>query len=116
MELTVDRQLDLFGPPAFTNSPVTRAAAGLAIRPDAARLRAKVFEYIKGRGGDGATDAEIQSALDMSGDTERPRRRELQQAGFIADSGQVRQTPSGRAAVVWVATAKQEKQEAFRAE
>lgn len=33
MELTVERQLDLFGPPAFGNAPVTRAAAGVAIRP-----------------------------------------------------------------------------------
>lgn len=40
----------------------------------------------------------------MSGDTERPRRRELQAAGFIADSGRTRLTPAGRAAVVWTAT------------
>jgi hypothetical protein len=109
----MERQLVLFGPtpPTFANAPITRAAAGVAIRPDAARLRAKVFEYVKGRGAAGATDAEIQAALDMSGDTERPRRRELQQAGFIGDSGQVRQTPSGRAAVVWIAVDSPREQE-----
>jgi hypothetical protein len=105
-QVTMERQLDLFSPPtpAFANAPITRAAAGVAIRPDAARLRAKVLRYIKSRGADGATDAEIQGALDMSGDTERPRRRELQAAGFIADSGRTRLTPAGRAAVVWTAT------------
>ena len=109
----MERQFDLFGPtpPTFANAPITRAAAGVAIRPDAARLRAKVFEYIKGRGADGATDAEIQAALDMSGDTERPRRRELQVAGFIADSGRTRLTPAGRAAVVWIAVDSPREQE-----
>lgn len=107
----MERQLDLFSPTpttsglAFANTPITRAAAGLTIRPNAARLRAKVLEYIKTRGPEGATDAEIQEALSMRGDTERPRRRELQQAGFIADSGQTRLTPAGRVAVVWAVTA-----------
>jgi hypothetical protein len=95
----MDHQLNL-----FSNASTTRRAAGVSIKPDAARLRARVLRYIQEQAA-GATDAEIQAALDMSGDTERPRRRELQQAGFIVDSGNVRATPSGRAAVVWVAVA-----------
>lgn len=103
----MERQLDLFSPPApsFDNAPTTRAAAQTAIKPDAARLRGQVLAYIRSRGASGATDQEIQEHLDMSGDTERPRRRELQQAGLIVDSGQTRLTPSGRAAVCWVAAA-----------
>lgn len=87
----MERQLDLFSlpAPAFANAPITRAVAGLAIRPDAARLRGQVLAFIHGRGRHGATDAEIQAALDMSCDTEQPRRREL--------------TPAGRATVVWTA-------------
>ncbi|NLS97978.1 MAG: hypothetical protein GXX96_38060 [Planctomycetaceae bacterium] len=108
----METQLSLFdGPTAtadpprkFANASTTRRAAGVAIRPDAARLRARVLEFIQRQGTAGATDLEIQAGLQMSGDTQRPRRRELQQAGFIVDSGDVRSTASGRAAVVWVAT------------
>ena len=49
----------------------------------------------------GATDGEIQDALDMGGDTERPRRWELQKAGMIVDSGMRRRTRSMRMARVW---------------
>jgi len=76
----------------------------VAIRSTAARLRARVLEFIQRQGAAGATDLEIQAGLNMSGDTQRPRRRELQQAGFIVDSGDVRSTAGGRAAVVWLTT------------
>lgn len=104
----MEHQLSLFDRPPIlepTNAPTTRAAAQTAIKPDAARLRGQVLAYIRSRGASGATDQEIQDALGMSGDTERPRRRELQTAGLIVDSGKTRSTPSGRAAVVWVAAA-----------
>jgi hypothetical protein len=106
----METQLSLFDsatasppPREFTNTSVTKRAAGVAIRPDAARLRRQVLEFIRQQGAVGATDSEVQLGLSMNGDTERPRRRELQLAGLIADSGQTRSTPSGRAAVVWVA-------------
>lgn len=47
------------------------------------------------------TDAEIQDALGLDGSTQRPRRRELEQAGLVFDSGERRATHTGRAAVVW---------------
>ena len=107
----MDKHLPLFDAPITApkvamppaNASVTSGAAKVAIRPTAGRLRKRVLEFIQQHGAAGVTDREIQAGLNMSGDTERPRRRELQQLGLIADSGMVRQTGSGRAAVVWVA-------------
>ena len=81
----------------------TSKAAAEAIRPEAGTLSAEVFGFIISTGERGATDAEIQRGLHLSGDTERPRRRALQQRGLIIDSGRRRKTPSGREAVVWIA-------------
>ncbi len=40
----------------------------------------------------------------MTGDSERPRRWELQRRGLVKDSGQRRNSPRGRKAIVYVAT------------
>ena len=88
-----------FEPPA-QNKP-TSISAAKHIRPNAGTIRAMVRNHIVLQGSYGATDQEIQHALGLSGDTERPRRIELWNAGFIIDSGLVRKTDSGLAAVVW---------------
>ena len=89
-------------PAPHSGGDTSREAAG-TVRADAGRLRQAVLAFILGRGADGATDAEIQAALSLAGDTERPRRWELQRASLIADSGQRRRTRTGRKAVVWIA-------------
>lgn len=48
----------------------------------------------------GATDEEMQIALEMPGNVQRPRRGELVDAGAIRADGK-RATRSGRDAVVW---------------
>jgi hypothetical protein len=48
-----------------------------------------------------ATDEELHLALRMNPSTQRPRRIELVQAGKVRDSGRIRNTKSGRRAVVW---------------
>jgi hypothetical protein len=48
-----------------------------------------------------STDEEMQHYLDLSANTQRPRRRELQLMERIEDSGETRLTRSGRQAVVW---------------
>ena len=78
----------------------TSKAAGQAVELKADSLRAMVFVTIRRFGG--LTDAEIQRETGLDGNTERPRRRELEQAGLIKPSG-TRKTASGRQAVVWVA-------------
>lgn len=72
-------------------------------RPKAATQRARVLEYIREQRGNGATDLEIQAALDMQGSTQRPRRGELIEQGRVVDSGATRKMPSGRNAIVWMA-------------
>ena len=102
-----DEQL-LFGqripdPPYQGHSETSRAAAVKA-KASAKTGRARVLWYIRSQGQRGATDPEIQKALCMGGDTERPRRRELERMALIRGSGRARQTASGRHAVVWVGT------------
>lgn len=65
--------------------------------------RSAIYAWLLERGNDGATDADIQAALNLSGDTERPRRLELQAAGKVEDSGRRVKTQYGRQATVWVA-------------
>ena len=87
-------------PPFRRHSDTSRLAA-VDIYPRTGTLRRKVLDFICGQGWSGATDEEMQIALGMSGNTERPRRRELEIAGFIKDSGLRRRTLSGELAVVW---------------
>ena len=77
----------------------TRAQSRNAIRPKAETLRVEVLKFIA-RQRDGATDEEIQRGLGMTGNTQRPRRKELEKAGAIVAEG-TRKTSSGRAAAVW---------------
>jgi len=92
------------GRPAPHSGGSTSHAAAGEIRSDAGRLRQAVWAFIRARGDHGATDSEIQTDLQLAGDTQRPRRWELQRAGLIVDSGQRRRTPTGRKAVVWIAS------------
>ncbi len=89
-----------------SNAKVTSRAAGVAMMPHVGTLRRRILGHLVARGILGATDGEIQEALGLKGSTERPRRKELQDGGFVQDSGLVRLTDSGRAAVVWRATDK----------
>lgn len=86
--------------PFQAHSETSRAAAE-EILTLAAAMRARVYECIVSAP-DGMTDEEGQAALGMPGNTYRPRRRELQQAGMVCDSGRTRPTESGRSAVVWI--------------
>lgn len=45
----------------------------------------------------------MQIALGMEGNTQRPRRWELEEAGQVLDSGMTRQTSKHRSAKVWLA-------------
>jgi predicted transcriptional regulator len=82
----------------------TSLAARSSRRP-AHTQRRRVFLFILNRGPLGATLEEIEVALDLSGNTIRPRRVELEAKGFVEDSGRTRKTTSGREAIVWVTPA-----------
>jgi hypothetical protein len=87
------------------NPQVTSAAAAKRAFPKSGTQRHDVFCFIARRGG--ATDEEIQMGMGISPNSERPRRGELVEDGFIEDSGRTRQqATTGNEAIVWVLTAK----------
>ena len=83
----------------------TSRAAARRMSPLASAMTARVFRFIASRADHGATDFDTQAGLFLSGDTERPLRWTLQKCGLVKDSGTRRKSPSGRAAIVYVATA-----------
>ena len=85
------------------NGTATSCEAAASVFNVAGRQRALLIAYYRARGPAGATDDEAQQALDMPGNTQRPRRRELQRAGLVRDSGRRQRTRSGRPAVIWIA-------------
>ena len=89
-------------PPAQRQS-ATSVAAAQDIQEDAGTLRGFVLAYLRGSGLEGATDEEMQTALNMNPSTQRPRRIELVEKGLVVSSGFTRPTRSGRAATVWQA-------------
>jgi len=102
MGVYLDPQCDL---PLFAqrapavNGSATSAAAADSLGP--ATLNAlvrQVFEYLCEHGP--STDEEMQQGIPMDGNTQRPRRRWLQQNGFIVADGE-RRTSKNRNAVVW---------------
>lgn len=84
-------------PPA-SNATTSREAAE-AIAPKVPGLRGAVLRVIKNL--DGATCDEVCDALELNGNTVRPRIRELVQAGRVYDSGETRRLASGRKAIIW---------------
>lgn len=86
-------------PPAQAHSATSLAAAA-SIKTAIGPLHRQILDHLKSSP-NGATDEELMHALDMGGNTERPRRRELELMGRIVNSGKTRRTRSGREAVVW---------------
>jgi hypothetical protein len=69
--------------------------------PKTGSIRLSVYEYLIRQGLRGATDNEMQQALQMSGDTQRPSRVKLLRDGLIIDSGTTRINLNGNPATVW---------------
>lgn len=86
----------------------TAKQAARAIGGVSGALRRRVFDFIKSRGEEGATDEEAQIALAMNPSTQRPRRVELERDGKVRDSGRQRATQAGRKATVWITTSNHE--------
>ena len=97
-------QIDLFtdepyrGHAPYVMGSDTSVEAAKAQDTKAAPDRARVLAFLEFMP---ATDEEIQRSLKMDGNTERPRRRELELSGKIVDSGKRRKTSTGSPAVVW---------------
>ena len=68
------------------------------------RIKDEIYNYLLRKGSDGATDEQIQSALKISPDSERPARVQLVKDNRVVDSGKKRSVPhSNRKARIWVA-------------
>jgi len=86
----------------------TSEAAAVSVLETKDTQRARVFAAIVRAGRAGRTDAELQAELGLSGNSERPRRRELQMLHCIVEArdahGQAirRCTATTRRAVVWI--------------
>ncbi len=88
--------------------PIPNAAHGTSrstssrAKADPHSLSDRLLRFIQERGTRGATDAEIQDALELDGNSEQPCRVDLEKRGYIFDSGRTRKTQSGRSATIWV--------------
>ena len=94
-------QTEMF--PPFQAHSTTSIDAAIAIESSSKNLREQVYAYIVKCGAHGATDDEIQVALQMNPSTQRPRRIELSNQGKITRTDNTRKTRMGRSATVWVA-------------
>lgn len=86
-------------PPCQRHSE-TSVAAGNSIAYCLGALQTAVLDYLTSRGEHGATDEEIQLALELNPSTQRPRRIELVRKGLVVARGD-RKTKSNRLATVW---------------
>ena len=79
----------------------TQRLAAIEAYPATGTWRRRVLNAITAAGARGSTDEELQDLLRLNPSTQRPRRVELVEGGWIEDSGRRRRTRSGRDAVVW---------------
>lgn len=83
------------------NARPTSMAVAKKMFPKSGSLRRKVYDYFISCGNYGATDQEIETNLNMSGNTVRPTRQSLQKDGYIIDSGLIRKNQNGNSCIVW---------------
>lgn len=72
------------------------------MRGHSLRIRGQIYAHILDQRHLGATADEIESRLEIAGNTVRPRLVELREMNLIKNSERMRKTRSGRSAVVWV--------------
>jgi hypothetical protein len=84
--------------PKVKSSP-TSAAAGESVKEIAATIRARLLRLLEEHPR-GLTDEQQQDFLNLAGNSQRPRRRELEKLGLIRPLG-TRSTRSGREARIW---------------
>ena len=81
--------------------PDTSKQAAQRIEPASGTQRQHVLTAVTATYPGGMTDEELQGELEMNPSSQRPRRGELVEQGWVEDSGQRRKTASGADAIVW---------------
>lgn len=89
-------------PKAYDNGTLTSRTAAESARVFVNSQAARVHAFIESQGERGATDKEIQTALKMAGDSQRPRRVWLRDHGFIKLKGEPSETIVRDRCAVWV--------------
>lgn len=79
----------------------TSLEARAKIEPRVGTIRRKVYEAILLKGLSGMTDQEIEKQLSLDGNTVRPIRGSLVEAGLVIDSGSTRTNTKGNQCIVW---------------
>lgn len=92
-------QLSFLENPPYVRGRQTSYRAAQRIRSKSERLRSLILGFLKEHGP--ATDEEIQEALNIGPDTERPRRRELVKRCLVIDSKEKGITAAGNPAIKW---------------
>ena len=87
--------------PPFVRDSETSKRAAQFVRSEAPTMRVAVLAFIQTMGEVGATDEEVEDALDYKHQTASARRNELMNMGLIKRAGK-RPTNSGCLADVWV--------------
>lgn len=87
----------------YVRRSATSRAAAVAIDEHTDTIRERVFDFISAQGVFGATRDEVELALHLSGNTVRPRVKELLRANRVKHAGLQRNTRSGRRAEVLTA-------------
>lgn len=82
------------------SGPETSREAAEAITADCSRLQRAVLAFLQLRSDYGATRQEIEQCLNLTGNTVRPRIKELEAKGLIEVTEATRLTSSGRRANV----------------
>jgi hypothetical protein len=84
------------------NAEDTSIEAAENALPFSGTMKERVYDFIKSQGQHGATDDEGQEALNMSGNSYRPSRKMLQQAGIVVKKGITRPNKNGNNCIVWI--------------
>jgi len=86
----------------YVHGSATSKAAATSQVLKAEADEARVFAYLQGCEGGGATDDEVEVALHMLHQTASARRRGLVLKDFVVDSGRTRETRTGCHATIWI--------------
>jgi transcription initiation factor IIE alpha subunit len=83
------------------NAKQTSRDAANRVYPKSGSIRLAVYEFLIRRGLEGATDQEIESNLNLDGNTVRPTRKTLEQDELIINAGLTRANHNGNQCIVW---------------
>lgn len=96
------RMPDVDTPTTVAGSQPTSKAAAAKHLPKSGSKRRRIFDMIRAAGAHGATDDEIERALELPHQSASAGRNTLAADGWITKSGRTRPTRYGNAAAVWV--------------